>query len=158
MKNYKKLLVSVTMIGMLGVAGTAYAAVTKSPADIAASITGKTITEVNQERASGKTYGTIAQEAGKLEEFQVQMLEQKKELLGQRVIDGQLTQQQADQIYNAMKNNQTTCDGTGNALGKTYGLRMGNSSGMGRGQGMGRGNGMGMGSGNGIGCGLGLNP
>lgn len=157
MKNYKKLMVAITMVGMLGVAGTAYAAVTKSPADIAASLAGKSMTEVNQERASGKTYGTIAQEAGKLDEFQTQMLEQKKLLLDQRVTDGQLTQQQADQIYTAMKNNQATCDGTGSALGKTYGLRMGNGAGLGRGQGMGRGNGMGMG-GNGIGCGLGLNP
>lgn len=79
MKTFKKILVAATMAVMLGGAGTAYAAViTKTPADIAASVTGKSVSDVVQERASGKTYGTIAKDAGKLEEFQAQMLEQKK--------------------------------------------------------------------------------
>ncbi|WP_088186780.1 DUF2680 domain-containing protein [Desulfosporosinus sp. FKA] len=146
MRIYKKLAVTLTMLGMLGVAGTAYAAVYQTPADIAASVTGKSITDVNQERASGKTYGTIAKEAGKLEEFQAQMLEQKKAILKQRVTDGQLTQQQADQIYERIKSNQALCNGTGNC------------SGLMGGQGMGRGAGNRMGSGMGMGCRLGLYP
>jgi hypothetical protein len=146
----KKLLVAVTMVGMLGVAGTAYAAVNKSPADIVAGITGKSVTEVNQERAAGKPYGAIAQEAGKLEEFQVQMLEQKKTILDQRVQAGQLTQAQANQILAAIKNNQTLCDGTGNGMGKMQGLRMGSGAGLGRGRGIG--------SSFGNGCDLGVNP
>jgi hypothetical protein len=145
----KKLLVAVTMVGMLWVAGTAYAAVNKSPADIVAGITGKSVTEVNQERASGKPYGTIAQVAGKLEEFKVQMLEQKKNILDQRVQAGQLTLAQADQILAAIKNNQTLCDGTGNGMGKMQGLRMGIGAGLGRGRGIG--------GGFGNGCGLGVN-
>ncbi|WP_088224970.1 DUF2680 domain-containing protein [Desulfosporosinus sp. FKB] len=146
MKIYKKLAVSLTVLGMLGIAGTAYAAVNQTPADITASVTGQSITAVNQERASGKTYGTIAKEAGKLKEFQAQMLEQKKAILDQRVNDGQLTQQQADQIYTAIKSNQALCDGTGNC------------SGLMGGQSMGRGTGNRMGSGKGMGCRLGLYP
>ncbi|OLN29047.1 DUF2680 domain-containing protein [Desulfosporosinus metallidurans] len=154
MKNIKKLIASATIIGVLGVVGTAYAAVTKSPAEITAGLTGQTVTEVNQQRASGKTYGTIAKDAGKLAEFQAQTLEQKKAILDQRVKDGQLTQQQADQIYSAIETNQVTCDGTGSAqLGKTYGLGLGKGTGLGAGQGLGKGNGSGR-RGNGMGSGI----
>lgn len=160
MKNFKKLIVSATIIGMLGVVGTAYAAVVKSPAEITAGLTGQTIAEVNQQRATGKTYGTIANDAGKLAEFQAQMLEQKKAILDQRVSNGQITQQQADQIYNIIKTNQATCNGTGSAqLGQGYGLGIGNGTGLGAGQGLGRRNGSGRrgnGMGNGICTGIGI--
>ena len=109
-------------------------------------MTGKTVEEVNQERAAGETYGAIANEAGKLDEFKSQMLEQKKAVLDQRVKDGTLTQQQADEIYDTIKNNQVTCDGTGNIQnGKRCGAGFG--SGAGKGQGMGRGIGRGAGMG-----------
>ena len=144
MKNIKKLIASATIIGVLGVVGTAYAAVTKSPAESVAGLTGQPVTEVNQQRASGITYGTIAKDAGKLAEFQAQMLEWKKAILDQRVKDGQLTQPEADQIYSAIKANQATCNGTGSAqLSKTYGLGMGKGTGLGAGQGLGKGNGSG---------------
>lgn len=156
MKNIKKLIASATIIGVLGVGGTAYAAVTESPAESVAGLTGQTVTEVNQQRASGITYGTIAKDAGKLAEFQAQTLEWKKAILDQRVKDGQLTHQQADQIYSAIKANQTTCDGTGSAqIGKTYGLGMGKGTGLGAGQGLGKGKGNGSGRrGNGMGSGV----
>ncbi|MDR3583902.1 MAG: DUF2680 domain-containing protein [Desulfosporosinus sp.] len=134
MKNIKKMIVSATIIGTLGIVGTAYAAVT-TPADIAASVTGKTIAAVNQERAAGKTYGAIAQEAGKLTEFQTQMLEQQKAILSQRVANGQLTQTQADGIYKSIESNQITCAGTGSAC---LGLGLGTGAGQGQGRGMGR--------------------
>jgi Protein of unknown function (DUF2680). len=154
MKNIKKLIATATVIGMLGAVGTAYAAVIKSPAEITAGLTGQTVTEVNQQRISGKTYGTIAKDAGKLAEFQTQMLEQKKAILDQRVKDGLITQQQADQIYNTIKTNQATCNGSGSAqLGKAYGLGMGNGTGLGMGQGLGKGNGSGR-RGNGMGSGI----
>lgn len=153
MKNIKKVIAVVVSVCVIGAAGMAYAAEIKTPADIAAALTGKSVTDVNKERATGQTYGTIANEAGKLEEFQVQMLEQRKAILDQRVKDGEITQQQADEIYNAIKNNQATCDGTGNAkLGKQFGMGRGNGQGSGNGQGMRRGAGMGNGRGNGA-CG-----
>ena len=138
-------------VGILGTAGVAYAAAAKTPAEIAAGLTGKTVEEVAQERAAGKTYGTISNDAGKLEEFKAQMLEQKKAVLDQRVKDGTLTQQQADDIYNAIKNNQANCTGSGNArigggFGRGAGMRQGAGGRMGRG-GMGYGVGMGNGAG-----------
>lgn len=157
MTNFKKLALVVTVVGMLGAVGAVYAAATKTPADIAAGLAGKSVSDVNKERAEGKTYGTIAKEAGKLEEFKAQMLEQKKAILDQRVKDGILTKQQADEIYNSIKNNQATCDGTGNAgIGKKYGagFRQGNGMGRGIGRGMGCGQGMGYGNCSGAGCGM----
>lgn len=160
MKNMKKLIAVIAVVGVLGTAGAAFAATAKTPVEIAAGLTGKTVEELYKERAAGKTYGTIAKDAGKLDEFKVQMLEQKKAVLDQRVKDGTLTQQQADEIYDAIKNNQATCNGTGNAqLGKKYGTGFGSGAGRGprMGKGMGRGTGMGNGSCIGIGAGSGLN-
>jgi hypothetical protein len=146
MKNMKKLIAVIAAVGVLGTAGAAYAATAKTPAEIAAALTGKTVAEVTKERAAGETYGTIANDAGKLDEFKAQILEQKKAVLDQRVKDGTLTQQQADDLYNAMKTNQATCNGTGNVqIGRKNGMGFGNSAG--NGQGMGRGMGRGMGNG-----------
>jgi hypothetical protein len=65
-----------------------------------------------------------------------QMLEQKKAVLDQRVKDGKLTQEKADEIYNAIKSNQATCDGTGSAqIGKKYGVGFGMGQGAGKGMG-----------------------
>lgn len=156
MKKMVKIAAVITVAGMLGAAGAAYAAAAKTPAEIASAVTGKTVDELNQERAAGKTYGTIADEAGKLEEFKAQMLEQRKEILDLRVQEGKLTQEQADEMYNAMKDNQISCDSTGNAAMKgMYGAGFGQGSGMGDGQGAGRGKGMR--NGGGMGAGRGMN-
>lgn len=159
MKNLKKLVAVVVAVGVLGTAVAAFAATAKTPADIVAGLTGKTVEDVTKDRAGGKTYGTIAKDAGKLDEFKAQMLEQRKALLDQRVKDGIITQERADAIYNAMKSNQAICDGTGNA-----GLGMKNGAGcaaggcgIGNGQGRGAGKGMGGGFGTGMGAGRGLN-
>lgn len=141
MKNLKKLVVLVTALGVLGTAGTVYAATFKAPAEITSQVTGKSVEAVNEERASGKTYGTIANEAGKLDEFQSQMLEQRKAILDQQVNDGRLTQAQADAIYNNIKNNQAACNGTGMGYGRGYGMGAGYGRGAGQGYGRGLGNG-----------------
>ena len=144
MKNIKKLVVSLAVIGVLSTSVVFAVTATKTPADIAAGLTGKTVEEVTTERTSGKTYGTIAEEAGKLEEFKTESLQQKKLVLDQRVKDGTLTQAAADEIYNSIVKNQETCDGTGSAgIGKMNGVGFG----QGRGQGMGKGSGQGNGSG-----------
>lgn len=154
MKNLKRLFVLTIAVGVIGLAGVAYAADIKTPADIASALTGKSVEDVTKEHTEGKTYGKIAADADKLEEFKVQMLEQKKAILDQRVKDGTLTQQQADEIYNKIKDNQATCDGTGNAqIGKKSGAGFGQGKGMGNGIGRGMGNGMGRGCGSGIGNG-----
>jgi hypothetical protein len=140
MKSIKRMVLSLVVVGVLST-GVVFAAVaTKTPADIAAGLTGKTIEEVTKERTSGKTYGTIASEAGKLDEFKTETLEQKKQVLDQRVKDDDLTQAAADEIYNSIKTNLVTCDGTGGAGigemgGAGFGLGMGKGSGQRNGSG-----------------------
>ncbi|TEB04412.1 hypothetical protein Psch_04139 [Pelotomaculum schinkii] len=154
MINFRKLLVVATVAGVLGAAGAAYAATAKTPAEITAELTGKTVSELYNERAAGKTYGTIANEAGKLDEFKTQMLEQKKIMLDQRVEDGRLTQEQADNIYNNLQNRQAACNGNGNAgMGKNYGAGFGQGKGIGNGTGVCDGSGMGNANGKGNGNG-----
>jgi len=158
MQRIKKLLMMVTVMAVLGAGGVAYAATTQTPAEIAAGLTGKSVEALYQERAAGKTYGTIANEAGKLDEFKSQMLEQKKVILDQRVADGKLTQERADAIYNAIQDNQANCDGTGKArIGKNAGAGFGQGNNMGNGPGTGGGAGMCNGSGLGARQGQGSN-
>lgn len=146
MKNIKRILAVTVSVFIIGAAGMAYAADIKTPADIAAAVTGKSATDISKERAEGKTYGAIASEAGKLDDFKAQMLDQKKAVLDQRVKDGEITQAQADDIYNAIINNQANCNADGSSrMGRKYGM------------GLGRGCGNGSGRGQGLGCGMGLN-
>ncbi|SPF33855.1 conserved exported hypothetical protein [Candidatus Desulfosporosinus infrequens] len=141
MKNFKKLIAAATIVGVLGMTGAVYAAVgATTPAGIVAGLTGKSVEQVTAERAAGKTYGTIASEAGKLDEFKTEILELSKANLDQRVKDGYLTQAQADTAYNTMKANQVICDGTGSAR-----MGLGNGTGLGMGAGAGRRNGGGRG-------------
>ena len=146
MKNFKKLIAVATIIGSLsvvGIAGAAYATGATTPAGIVSALTGKSVEAVTAERAAGTTYGAIAEEAGKLEEFKTETLVQKKAMLDQRVNDGNLTQAQADQFYKSMETNQATCDGTGNtAMGQKSGMGFGGGqhSGGDMGRGMNTGN------------------
>ncbi len=140
MKNIKKTALITLAVAIVLTTGVAFAAEFKTPADIVSALTGKTAADVQKERAEGKTYGTIAKESGKLDEFKTQMLEQKKAGLDQRVKDGVITQERADEIYNAVKSNSINCDGTGNGMGKGGYGKMNNSSGTcGGNYGMGRG-------------------
>lgn len=156
MKTTKKILtacVAVTVIAVSSV--TAFAASAYStPAGAVAGITGRTEESViSEKQESGKTYGTIAAEAGKLEEFQAEMFELRKESLAAQVEAGTITQERADEILKTIEENQATCDGTGTArIGRATGARFGSS---GAGQGLGRGSkGSGTGRGQGVGCGM----
>lgn len=147
----KRITSLIAIVGLISISGAAFAAELQSPGQIAATLTGKPVAELAAERAEGKTYGTIAQEAGKLEEFQKLMLEQKKAILEQRVKDGVLTQAEADAILERIEANQAVCDGTG-------GNQLGRAGGAGFGMGMGGGLRGGQGGqgfrGLGAGCGL----
>jgi hypothetical protein len=156
MKKSRKLIAVIAIVGIMGTAGTAFAATATTPAEIVSGLTGKSVEDLYVQRSAGTTYGTIAKDAGKLDEFQAQMLEQKKILLDQRVAEKSLTQAQADEIYNDIKDNQATCDGTGtDQIGQKFGVGFGNGAGNGTGLGNGTGRGHGMGQGMGFGSGMG---
>ena len=132
MKNMKKKLTAaaaVLTVGLLGV--TAFATSEyKTPAEVAAGVTGRTVESVTEERAeTGKTYGTIASEDGKLAEFKDGVLELRKDQLSDRVADGSMTQAQADEVLAAIEENQAVCDGTGSAgVGRGFGLGCGDAA------------------------------
>ena len=94
---------------------TAYAATDyKTSAEIVAELTGRTVQDVIRERSeTGKTYGTIAKDAGKLEDFQTAMLDMRSSYYDGLVNDGNMTRQQADAAVAAIQNHHASCDGTG---------------------------------------------
>lgn len=150
MKHVKKAMTLVAVVALLGAtSAVTFAAVpTLSMADILANLTGKTAAEVQAEKVeTGKTYGTLAKDAGKLEEFKAEAVVQKKAILTEKVAAGTITQEKADEISAAIDERMANCDGT--ATGND-GTRLGAGFGMGQGKGMGNGT-MARGAGNGAG-------
>lgn len=136
MKNFKKYLVVTTAFVSLAGFTAVFAA---TPSDIVSNLTGKTSEQLLEERASGKTYGAIAREFGKIDEFKSEMLKEKKLVLDQRVSDNILTEEASNEIYNTMKENQENCDGTNSSsIGKSLNAKFGN--GISNGQGQNKGN------------------
>ena len=124
----------------------------KSPAEAFAGLSGNNVESVISERAeSGKTFGTMANEAGLLEQFKAELTEMKKNRLAERVAAGTMTQEQANEMITRMEQNQANCDGTGAG----YGQNAGEGSGLGFGQGAALCNGQGAALGNGQGAGKG---
>jgi len=151
MKGTKKIVIAgAAVLALIAGSITAFAASQYStPAEAVAGLTGREVQSVIDERAqTGKTYGSIANEAGVLDEFREEMLEMKKDMLTARVADGKMTQEQADAVIARIEANQASCDGAGtgcglSGVGSGIGARFGQGSGQGQGQG-GRGLGKGM--------------
>ena len=147
MKRFRRVIMATAVVMMVGAASvTAFASSSYStPSEAVAGLTGRAVEDVTAERyETGKTYGTIAKDAGKLEEFQAEMLQIKKDILADRVEAGIMTQERANAIITAIEENQSTCDGTrslrtGQKMGAGFGSMNGNGQGFGQGQGYGRG-------------------
>lgn len=140
MKSIKKLItVSACALVLSAMAVTTFAASAyKTPAEAVAGLTKREVQSVIDERTTtGKTYGTIANEAGVLEAFKSEVLQIKKDALAARVAAGTMTQAQADDIIKSIEANQATCDGTGNGGGIGRGAGAGFGAGAGQGRGMG---------------------
>ncbi len=159
----RKIAVFGTTVALLGITSAGAFAVTSysSPAELVAGLTGKTTDNVIEEKlASGKTYGTIAEEAGLGTEFKAEMMEIKIQSLQEQVNKGTIAQERADEIIAAMEERQESCDGTGAGLKQetdgSLGGHFGNSDSEGEGNGQG-GQGNCDGSGQKAGTGNGLN-
>ncbi|MBO1263421.1 hypothetical protein J3A84_00010 [Proteiniclasticum sp. SCR006] len=102
-----------------------------SPQEALAGVTGKTMEEIAEERyVEGKTYGEIAAEADKLDEFKEELFEQKKEIIEERVAEGGLSREYADEYLERIEDNQATCFGSGErGRGMMGGLRFGGGRG-----------------------------
>jgi len=155
MTTLRKYMIIGTAVLTIGVTSltTFAASIYATPAEAVAGLTGKSVEDVITEKAdNGKTYGTIASENGKSEEFKDEMLQIKKDILSKRVTEGKITQVEADQIIEAIENNQANCDGTGNAgIGESMGAGFGSMMGNGQERGLGSGqNCIGLGNGSGL--------
>lgn len=165
MKKSRKLTIIaavVLVVGATSVTGFAASAY-QGPAEAVAGITGQTVESVIAEKQeTNKTYGKIAEEAGKLDEFKSEAMEIKKDRINARVAEGKITQERADEVIKNIEEHQVNCDGTAperlgqkegigfgmNANGDGQGLANGkNGEGLGQGQGHGQGQGQGQGQG-----------
>lgn len=143
MKRFVKAIALAAVAVILTTTGVALAAEFKSPVEILSDISGQPVEDLRDKRLEGEPYGAIAQDYGKLDQFRDQMIEQKKAILQQRVEDGHLTPEQAEEIESSLG---TVCDGEGGgSCGQGYGIGFGRDfSGRkdGQGRGLGRGHGM----------------
>lgn len=119
-KHRKATVVILVVLALLATSFTAFAYTVSSPAEILAGLTGKSVEEVTDERyETGLTYGQMAYDEGLWEEYNEKMLESKKAYLDEKVKDGTITQEQADEIYENMLLRQENCaaNGTGGGCG-----------------------------------------
>ena len=145
MTKVKKILaIGALVLAISATSITAFAASKySSPAEALAGLTGRTIESVMAEKKqSGKTYGQMANDVGKLDEFKKENLQIKKDVIQKRVEDGTITKERADEIIAAMEKNQANCDGSGSArIGQNMGAGFGREQGQVQGRkGYGRGN------------------
>ncbi|MGD9569176.1 MAG: hypothetical protein AB7V48_12865 [Sedimentibacter sp.] len=139
----KVLIIGLAVVVLAATSLTAFAFTgVSTPAEIVANLTGKSVEEVTEEKfESDKTYGQIAYDEGLWEEFNEEMLNSKKAFLDEKVADGTLTQEEADEIYTNILERQEYCNGNGTGgYGGMMGYGFGNG---GRGQGLGQGRGCG---------------
>lgn len=151
MKNVRNIVAAGALTLAMGVTSMTVFAAAKydSPQDALAGITGKSVEEIAEMKVENKTYGAIAAEAGKLDEFKAELFEQKKENLQERVTEGKIAQEDADALLERVQEHQALCDGEGNpgeGLMEGAGLQLGN----GPKDGNGNGEGLQSGEGNGI--------
>ena len=135
MKTIKKFVIAGIMVLVLlaGTVAALAAAQYATPAEAVAGLTGRDVQSISDERAqTGKTYGTIAHEAGVMAAFKAEMLEMKKDILAARVAAGCMTQEQADAVLNKIVSHQATCDGSGAGC-ELHGTGAGCGAGFGQG-------------------------
>lgn len=129
----KKILIGVLTAGLVLVGATSVVAATyKSPAEVYAGLKGVTVEEAYAERSAGSSYGQLADQAGVLEKFKAEMLENKKAMIQNRVENGNLTQEQAELYIERIETNQANCDGSTMGAGGRMGQAMGGAFGKGQ--------------------------
>ena len=139
-KNIKVMMSIITAILVITISSPVFASNQYySKAETLSKLTNKSIeTILETKNKLNVTFGEIAKENGVLSEFQKANLEQKEQILNDRVNKGLITKEQADDILDRIKENQKNCDGTGNngdGLGLGLGSNNKNSGGNGSGNG-----------------------
>lgn len=133
-KLNKILIIGLVLLIVLATSITAFAFTGRTPAEIVAGLTGKTTDETYKIRyESGKTYGQIAYDEGEdvWEEFRNEMLQNKKAIIEERVKEGVLSQEEADEIISNIEEMQDYCLENGGGFGMMRNIGKGNGFGMG---------------------------
>lgn len=144
----KKIIITLVVMTLL-MTITALAVTIKSPSGILSEITGIAEEQLQEQRQNGAKYGQIAEENGVAEEFKQSMLENKFAIIDERVAQGKLTQEEAEEFKNTLNERMESCTGEcteNEKLGQQYNMRFGAS--MNNGQGLKKGTGKGLGNGN----------
>lgn len=123
MKTFKKSLLMGTLLAAVAVS-TAFAATSQTtPAEILSGLTGKTTQNIWQEKGdTGKTFGTMAKDAGVLSKFQSENREAKQARLNERVAEGRFTKEEAATIMTNFDKRQADCaNGDSSMQGGNFG-------------------------------------
>ena len=135
-----KKLITLSVVGVvvLSMGGLVFADSFKSPAQTYADLSEITVEEAYELRGTDKTFGQLAEESDLIDDFRKANLESKKTILADMVRTEQITQEQADEIINAMEQNDCSTPGE-NRIGQKFGIGFGRYL-NGNGHGQGRGN------------------
>ncbi|PKM67508.1 MAG: hypothetical protein CVU95_07295 [Firmicutes bacterium HGW-Firmicutes-2] len=157
MKKSRKLVVSMSALVLVAATSIGvYAAENMSPAQTLSELTGISIEELYEAKGD-QTFGALAQELEVEDAFRTDMVGNKLAIIEERVIQGTLTREVADEMIAVIIENQENCDKTGlNQGDQRLGLGFGHGNGMGTGERVGGGRGFGSRNGLGQRQGLGL--
>lgn len=151
----KKIVIALTSLVLtLSFATVAMAGTYSNPAEIISSLTGKSQTEIYEQRTEGKTFGQIAQEYQVEDQFRKEMAAYKKDIIDQRVKDGVLTEEKGAAIKKALDERIANCTGTPNVDKERLGQKFNAGAGFGKGQCFAQGEGKGVHKGQGFGKGM----
>ena len=126
-------LVLVLLVVLSATMVNTFAATTYShPSELVAALAGKTVDEIVLEHHnSGKTYATIANDYGKLEEFKKEITAIKEKQLNDAVERGTLSRTEADELLKLINERHEAMDGTEyrtGGYGAGYGLGYGHNN------------------------------
>lgn len=115
MKIKNIIVASLLAIGIGVTTLTVYAqAKYETPREALSAITGKTIDEIHTLRfEEGMNHADLFETDAQYEEFKSEVLEQRKDRIDERVEDGRLTQERANEIKNQMNEDTEMFDGRG---------------------------------------------
>lgn len=135
MKKITRILLVVTMI--LAVSSGAFFVFAASnyttPAEVVAGLTGRAVADVIAEHdTTCKNYGQIAKDAGLLNEFLDEMALLREDKIAAKVVSGDITQAQADQILTLIAAHQALGNGLAARIAQKLGLGRGMMNGFGQ--------------------------
>lgn len=135
MKFPKKIIAATLTLLVLGGGSAAYASAGASSLAVLADAADTSVDTILENREDGETLGSIAAEYGVLAEFQEARLADRIALIQEKVEEGTLTQDEADEIIATMEDHLADCDGTGTGSedGTQLNLQLGQQGSMGSG-------------------------